>query len=592
MRDLLKIMTCGSVDDGKSTLIGRLMYDAGCLHPDQEAALKRESALIYGEKIDYSLLLDGLEAEREQRITIDVAYRFFSTAKRSFVIADTPGHDEYTRNMAVGASFSDLAVILIDAGKGVLSQTKRHFRICRLMGITDFIFAVNKMDTVGYSEGRFAELSGEIDRLIEDGAGLYHVCIPVSAVDGENVVSRGGRTGWYVGKTLLEELESFDPGTLRETGTYMPVQRVEKTESAGRGYQGCVECGSISVGDNVTVYPSGERSKVSSLLVSGAAARTAECGRQITVRLEDEIDVSRGCVICSGFVPSVSTNIEAELLWTDDAPLAPGKSYYMKLAASRVPVTVSTDKAYEKNDIFSCVISASAEVVTDKFLSHRTLGEFILIDRVTHATAAWGRVTRPLDNNYIYPITSEITRRDRAAQKGQTPVTLWLTGLPASGKTTVANEVEKRLYAMGKHTYIIDGDDLRSGINSGLGFTKEGRAENIRIAAHVARMMNDAGLITVVSLVSPFAADRLIARDTVGEGFYEIYLSAPANVCEKRDKKGYYLKAREGRIAGFTGVSGSYEPPSSPDLTLDTAALDPSECADAVTAFLKEKGLL
>ena len=595
MRELLKILTCGSVDDGKSTLIGRLMFDAGNLTDDQKLTLERESEVFSNGNLDYSLLLDGLEAEREQHITIDVAYRFFSTKNRSFIIADAPGHNEYTRNMAVGASFADIAVILIDAAKGVLPQTRRHYEICRLMGMTDFVFAINKMDTVGYSEDRFRRIERDITELTSGTDEVEVYCIPVSATAGDNVTQRSANMRWFENETLLSFLEKTEIGRSYETGFVMPVQRVSAASGTARGYQGCVECGSISKGDIITVYPSGESSTVSSLLVSGDCKATADTGSQITISVSDDIDISRGCVICSGFVPSVSTRFSVRMLWLDDQNLSNGKSYYLKLASSRVSVAVSlNDKeaSASKNDIIDCTLTSSEPIVVDRFKDHRSLGSFILIDRVTHVTSACGVITQPLDNNYIHPAISEVTPADRAEIKGQTPLTLWLTGLPASGKTTLANEVEKRLYAMGRHTMLLDGDNMRSGISAGLGFSSEDRAENIRLTAHVAKLMNDAGLIVLVALVSPKEKDRRIASDIIGEAFKEIFVSAPVETCEKRDVKGYYEKARNGLISDFTGISDTYEIPSSPDLIIDTESIGINEAADLVILYLRRNGLI
>lgn len=587
MHDLLKVLACGSVDDGKSTLLGRMMYDSGALFSDQKTVLEKESSAIYGtSEPDYSLLLDGLEAEREQRITIDVAYRFFSTGKRSFIVADAPGHDEYTRNMAVGASFADIAVILVDASKGVLPQTKRHFSICRLMGLTDMIFAVNKMDLVGYDRTVFDSICSSLRALAEDG-GLKNVFyIPLSAAKGENVTKKSKKTPWYDGPPLLEYLETVKPEKRTESGFIMPVQRVSAMTGGLRGYQGCAECGTVSKGDTVTVYPSGVTSTVSSLLVSGAAAEKAETGSQLTVFLSDSVDVSRGCVICRETVPSLSTRFSARILWVDDAPLTSGKSMFMKLGTVHAPVTVTlsdtSKNAVKKNDITDCTVSVSMQIAVDAFDAHRCLGEFILIDRVTHSTSAWGKVLKPFDNNYIWRADSEITEADRAKLKGQTPFVLWFTGLPGSGKTAVANEVEKRLFAEGRHTMLLDGDSLRAGINASLGFSDRDRSENIRIAAEIAKLMTEAGLIVLVSLVSPGRADRENAKKIIGNVFYEIYVSASVGTCEKRDPKGYYAKAREGRIKNFTGITGGYEPPVAPSLVLDSENKSVAECADEV----------
>ena len=583
MRELLKIMTCGSVDDGKSTLIGHIMYSAGTLFKDQERVLEAESRSLYGEDIDYSLLLDGLEAEREQRITIDVAYRYFSTGKRSFIIADTPGHTEYTRNMAVGASFADIAVLLVDAEKGILPQTRRHFEICALMGMTDFVFAVNKMDKVGFDKNVFDGIAADIDGLTSGAKLTSRLIIPVSATLGDNLIEKSGNTPWYEGEPLLAYLENITVGNNDEPGFVMPVQRICRTDG-GRGCQGSVECGSVSVGGAVTVLPSGESSHVKEILVYGKKPASAAKGEQITVVLEDEIDVSRGCVICAGTKPSVSTQFTAKVLWLDDEPLTVGKSYFIKLGTAKTPCSVLSadpDKV-EKNDIFTCRISTSSPVVTDRFEDHRSLGEFILIDRITHATAACGTVTKPLDDNYIFPAETEITPEKRAEALAQKPAVLWFTGLPGSGKTTIADEVEKRLYALGRHTMLLDGDNIRSGINKKLGFSDEDRAENIRVTAEIARLMTDAGLIVLVSLVSPRKADRENARRIVGDNFVGIYVSASAETCAKRDKKGYYQKAGEGRIKNFTGVSSAYEIPETPDIVIDTENHTVAECADKV----------
>ncbi|MBQ7499817.1 MAG: adenylyl-sulfate kinase [Clostridia bacterium] len=599
MRDLLKIMTCGSVDDGKSTLIGHLMYDAKVLFADQESTLAAESEKIYGEKIDYSLLLDGLEAEREQRITIDVAYRFFSTKKRSFIIADTPGHNEYTRNMAVGASFADLAILLVDSTKGILPQTRRHFRICSIMGITDFVFAVNKADKIGYDKTVFDSIAADINDLTSGARITSCLVIPVSATEGDNLTEKSEATAWYNGVPLLDHLENIDIARKNEKGFILPVQRVSRIGEE-RGFQGSAESGGISVGDEIKVLPSGENSRIKRIYISDREAVTASAGDQITIMLEDDIDVSRGCVICSGADPSVSTRFKATVLWLDDEPLSIGKSYYIKLGTAKTPCSVvSVESAldvtgggqYEpesisKNDIFVCTLSSSSPIVIDRFDSHKSLGAFILIDRVTHATAACGTVTAPLDDNYIYPEDTDVTPEARAASLGQRPVVLWFTGLPGSGKTTTANEVEKRLHALGKHTMLLDGDNLRSGINKNLGFTKEGRAENIRVTAEIAKLMADAGLIVLVSLVSPFREDRENAKRIIGDRFVEIYVSASADVCAARDKKGYYRKAKEGKIRNFTGVDGSYEPPLAPGITVDTERLSPAGCAEKVLRLL------
>ena len=606
MQELLKIMTCGSVDDGKSTLIGHLMYNARVLLLDQTQTLKQESNKLYGEEIDYSLLLDGLEAEREQRITIDVAYRFFSTEKRSFIIADTPGHNEYTRNMAVGASFADLAVILIDVSKGILPQTQRHYRICKLMGIRDFVFVLNKMDLVSYNQDKYEKVKAELIKMTADTNLSSCYVLPVSATVGDNITAGSERMNWFDGVPLLEYLETIRVRKAPEEGFVLPVQRISRMPDGTRGCQGSVESGSIRLGDAVTVYPSGEKTEVQQILNTNQTADSAAFGNQVTLVLKDNIDVSRGCVICKDTVPAVSTQFRATLLWLDEEPLVTGKSYFLKIGTMQMPAAVTSvefglrveDNTHyktdtlQRNDLFSCVITASSPVVIDAFSRHKILGELILIDRVTHATAACGTVTRPLDDRYIYPNLSQITRADRAQHKHQKPATLWLTGLPGAGKSTIANEVEKRLFALGKHTMLLDGDNIRAGINRSLGFSPEDRAENIRITAEIAKLMNDAGLIVLVALVSPRSSDRERAKKIIGDSFFEVFVSAQQSACAARDKKGYYQKAREGKIQQFTGVSAPYESPSSPDLMIDTEANNVSACAGQILQFLYKKGII
>ena len=606
MGDLLKLMTCGSVDDGKSTLIGRLMADSGCLRSDEAETLRRESRAVCGDRLDYSLLLDGLEAEREQRITIDVAYRFLRTQRRSFIIADTPGHTEYTRNMAVGASFADLAVILTDAEKGATQQTARHIRICSFMGIRDFVFVINKMDTVGYSRERFDAVRRQIESFTAEHPAGGRYFIPISATEGDNVTEKSARIAWFDGPPLLEYLETVQVGSRAEAGTVIPVQRVSFGEGVRRGYQGCVESGTISEGDTVTVFPSMERAAVRELLSAGRKTASASAGEQITLALDRELDVSRGCVICRDAAPKVCTRFEAKLLWLDDASPRAGYGYLLRIGTAKMPASIVSvdgklrvedgrrvsDTDVGKNDLFCATISVSSPVVADSFRQHRSLGGFILIDRLSNATSACGTVTRTLDNRYIFPTDMEVSPAARAAQKGQTPVTLWFTGLPGSGKSTVANGVERRLFGLGRHTMLLDGDHLRSGVNAGLGFSPEDRAENIRVTAEIAKLMNEAGLIALVCLVSPKAADRENARRIVGGRFVEIFVKASAETCEKRDPKGYYRLAKEGKIKNYTGVSAGYEAPDSPELTLDADRLDAETCAEQVLEYLRQRKII
>lgn len=586
MHELLKLVTCGSVDDGKSTLIGHLMYNIRAVFTDQQDELEQIKNALGSDEIDYSLLLDGLEAEREQGITIDVAYRYFSTPKRSFIIADCPGHNEYTRNMAVGASFADIAVILIDATKGVSPQTLRHYKICSLMGIKNFVFAVNKMDLVGYDEKVFNKIKKEF------GEVKNCLFLPVSAKIGDNITSLSEKTGWYKEPCLLDFLENIDIEKKEEKGFVLPVQRVAKSPSGLRFYQGSVESGKICVGDKITVYPSKETSEIAEIYLCDKKTDSVSFGNQASIVLSDDIDISRGCVIVSGTEPKVSTNFKATVLWTDDEPLRTGKSYFLKIGTFETPATVVSADTAAKNDIAECVVSTSSAVTVDTFSSHKSIGSFIFIDRITNATAACGIITEILDSDWIYPAALSINREMRATQKNQKPFTLWFTGLPASGKTTVADLVEKKLFSLGKHSTVLDGDNLRTGLNSDLGFSDGDRAENVRRTAEAAKLMNDAGLISLVSLVSPIENDRKNAAEIIGDGFILVYLKASAEICKSRDKKGYYEKASSGVIKNFTGVSSGYESPENPDLVLDVEMLSAKDCCNAVISYLKTNNLI
>lgn len=604
MEGLLKFITCGSVDDGKSTLIGHLLYDAKLLFADQEKSLILDSKIGSREgQIDYSLLLDGLMAEREQGITIDVAYRYFTTDNRSFIVADTPGHEEYTRNMAVGASFADLAVILVDASQGVLIQTRRHARICSLMGIRHFVFAVNKMDLVDFDKNRFDKIKREIYALMTEFDYNTIQIIPVSATDGDNITKKSVRTMWYKGETLLTYLENIDvQEDDAETGFTMAVQRVCRPNHTFRGFQGQVETGKISVGDEVTTLPSKERAGVKSIICAGKEVETAYKGNAVTILLDREVDVSRGCVLTCGAKPAVANMFSVKLLWMDDTRLVAGKNYLLKIGTKKIPATVTkikykidvntgkeiyTDKLF-KNEIAVCEISTSEKIVLDKFEQNSGLGSFILIDRITHMTSACGVVSYVLrrSDNLIWQ-NMDITREQRANQKNQTPKTIWFTGLSGSGKSTLANELEKRLFVAGKHTMTLDGDNVRMGLNRNLGFKESDRIENIRRVAEVCKLMNDAGLITITSFISPFESDREKAREIIGaENFVEIYVSTPLKECERRDKKGLYAKARNGEIPNFTGISSPYEVPVNPDLTIDTTDLTIEDAAEMIMKSL------
>jgi bifunctional enzyme CysN/CysC len=589
MKGLLKFITCGSVDDGKSTLIGHMLYDAKLLYADQERALELDSKVGSREgKIDYSLLLDGLMAEREQGITIDVAYRYFTTERRSFIVADTPGHEEYTRNMAVGASFAELAVILVDASRGIMTQTRRHARICALMGIRYFLFAVNKMDIVRYDRNIYQKLDKEIRKLAVDlELEEVHV-IPVSATEGDNVTRVSPHMHWYEGKTLLEYLETIDiEDGAKEQGFVFPVQRVCRPSHSFRGFQGEVESGKIMVGEELTALPSREKAVVKSVLVTDQDKMQARKGQAVTLSLNREIDISRGCVLVKDTDLAVCSMFTSTILWMDDRELTQGKNFLLKIGTKIVPASVM-DIKYQvdihtgehlavtrlyKNEIAVCDISMAEEIVFDSFKKHKSIGCFILIDRMTNMTSACGVVEHPLrrSENLVWQ-KLDLTREIRAKKMGQKPLTLWFTGLSGSGKSALANEIEKRLSVSGRYTMLLDGDNVRLGLNKNLGFEPEDRIENIRRVAEVAKLMNDAGLIVLTAFISPFEDDRKRARTIIGtENFVEIYVSTPLEECERRDVKGLYRKAREGKIPNFTGISSPYEAPDHADIIIDTS---------------------
>lgn len=600
MDGLLKFITCGSVDDGKSTLIGHMLYDAKLLFADQKRALELDSKVgSRGGKIDYSLLLDGLMAEREQGITIDVAYRYFTTEKRSFIVADTPGHEEYTRNMAVGASFADLAIILVDASKGVLLQTRRHTHICSLMGIRHFVFAINKMDLIHYDEDRFHEIEKEIKKMAIEHEFATLKILPVSATEGDNINKPSTNMAWYHGETLLNYLETIDVSTKNpESGFTMPVQRVCRPDRTFRGFQGQIESGEVKIGDEIIALPSNETAMVKEIIESGRKTDSSEQGHAVTIALNREVDVSRGCVLVKGTNPELGNMFTAKILWMDDSYLVAGKNYFLKLGTKMVPAVVMNIKykidvntgekihadTIYKNEIAVCDISVSDKIVFEKFKKNQALGSLILIDRITNMTSACGVVEHLLrrTNNLTWH-EMDITREFRAQQKGQKPITIWMTGLSGSGKSTIANELEKRLAAAGKHTMLLDGDNVRLGLNKNLGFKESDRIENIRRIAEVSKLMNDAGLITITSFISPFVRDRRNAKEIIGEDcFVEVYVNTPMEECEKRDVKGLYKKARQGQLPNFTGITSPYEAPQHPDITVDSSKLDLEQCVDVI----------
>lgn len=609
MAGLLKFIACGSVDDGKSTLIGHMLYDAKLIYADQKRALELDSRLgSRNGKIDYSLLLDGLMAEREQGITIDVAYRYFSTNKRSFIVADAPGHEEYTRNMAVGASFADLAVVLVDAVQGILPQTRRHAKICSLMGISSFVFAINKMDLVDYSEERYLRLKKDVKKLAIDMDIKSFQAIPVSATEGDNITSLSNRMSWYAeagGAALLPYLEEVEIGKEESPdGKFvLPIQRVCRPCSDFRGFQGEIAFGILEVGEEITILPNGEKANVRKIFVADKSSSKAVAGQPVTVQLDREVDVSRGCVFVKGAKPTVGNMLAADILWMDDEDLTEGQNFWCKIGTKTMPVSVLRIKyrldiqtgekiatqSLKKNGIASCEIDLAEKTVFDSFANDKSLGAFILIDRVTYHTAGCGMIRSPLHrtDNLFWQYT-DITRETRSISLGQKPLTIWFTGLSGSGKSTLANALEKILHSRGRHTMLLDGDNVRLGLNSNLGFTEPDRMENIRRISEVAKLMNDAGLIVLTAFISPYRQDRERAREIIGrENFIEVFVSAPLEVCEKRDVKGLYVKARNGEIPNFTGITSPYEPPLSPDISIDTDRCSLDESVEKLLNALK-----
>jgi bifunctional enzyme CysN/CysC len=612
-KNLLRFITCGSVDDGKSTLIGRLLYESELLPEDQLEALEADSrrAGTQGDDLDLALLLDGLVDEREQKITIDVAYRYFETERRKFIVADTPGHEQYTRNMVTGASTADCAVLLLDARKGLLTQTRRHAHLVSLLGLRHVTLAVNKLDLVDYSEDRFRTIEAEW-RALAGRLGLEEVtCIPVSALRGDGVAERSARTPWYEGPTLLEYLETVEVDEDRlQTGPFrLPVQWVNRPHSDFRGFAGTIVSGSVRPGDPIVVEPSGRRSTVARIVTYGGDLECAVTGQSITLTLTDEIDVSRGDVIaCAQNPPRVGDQFEATIVWMAEDPMLRGRSYVMRVGASTVVATVAPLKykldvdslqhlAAEElglNEIGVCEIELDRPVAFDAYSESRDMGGFVLIDRITNQTVGAGMLNLELrrSQNVRWQATY-VDKAAHAALKGQRPCVLWLTGLSGAGKSTIANIVERKLHALGRHTYLLDGDNVRHGLNRDLGFTAADRVENIRRVAEVAQLMVDAGLIVIASFISPFENERRMARELLDEGeFIEVFVDAPLAVAEARDPKRLYERARQGEIKNFTGIDSPYEPPKAPELRLDTARLSPEEAATRVLRELRRRGVL
>lgn len=601
MKDMLRFITCGSVDDGKSTLIGHMLYDAKLIFADQKKSLELESKVSSnGGDIDYSLLLDGLMAEREQGITIDVAYRFFSTEKRSFIVADCPGHEQYTRNMAVGASFADLAIILVDSTKGILTQTKRHARICSFMGINDVVVAINKVDLINYSEDRFNRIKSDFLDLGFDFKSIYF--IPVSATLGDNITENSDNTPWYGGVSLLSYLNSIDIDSRKESLDFIfPIQRVCRPNYTFRGFQGQVVGGSICVGDEVEVLPSKEKVKIKSIYVGDSKGDSANKNDSITIEIDREVDISRGDIITNDKDIKLVDGLDTKILWMDDDELVEGKDYLFKYSTKILPCNVLKIKnkidinsnsyikssKLNKNELALCEISLVEKIPVKKFNSCRDLGSFILIDRVTNKTVACGIIEEYLsrDNNLTWQ-NLDIDRNIRSKQKGQKPFTIWLFGLSGSGKSTLANWLEKKLVELGKHTFLLDGDNVRHGLSKDLGFSEDDRVENIRRIAEVSKILNDGGLISIVACISPYERDREMAKKIVGEdNFIEIFVNATLEKCEERDVKGLYKKARKGEIKNFTGISSKFEKPNKPMIEIDTSS---EKIRDSVDKLIKE----
>ena len=618
-KSLLRFITCGSVDDGKSTLIGRLLYESKMVFEDQLAALESDSQKVgtQGEGLDFALLVDGLAAEREQGITIDVAYRFFSTEGRKYIVADTPGHEQYTRNMATGASTADLAILMIDARKGVLTQTRRHSYIVNLLGVQNLVLAINKMDLVDYSQARYDEIVAEYKTFAaEIGITDDRITpIPMSALVGDNITEKTDALSWYDGGTLMEHLETVRISENKNAKPFrMPVQWVNRPNLDFRGFSGQVASGTINVGDEIRALPSGKTSKVESIVFpvkidSEDKLNQAVADQSVTITLEDEIDISRGDIICGKDDPAEAADqFRSTLLWMDEDEMLPGRTYLMKIGAKTVQATVAAPKhvvdinSLEKlaaptltlNAIGSCNLALDQNIAFDAYADNRTTGGFILIDRMTNRTVALGFIDYALRRaSNIHWQAMAVDEAARAEQKGQRPAVLWFTGLSGSGKSTIANALEKRLFAMGRHTMILDGDNVRHGLNRDLGFTEADRVENIRRVSEVSQLMIDAGLITLVSFISPFRSERDSARERIGDGqFLEIFVDTPLTVAEDRDVKGLYKKARAGEIKNFTGIDSPYEAPENPEITINTVDQSPEEAAEIIIKALVERGFL
>ncbi len=606
-KSLLRFITCGSVDDGKSTLIGRLLYDSKMIFEDQLTALEADSKRIgtQGAEIDFALLVDGLAAEREQGITIDVAYRFFATEKRKFIVADTPGHEQYTRNMVTGASTADLAIILVDARKGVLTQTRRHSYLAHLLGIRNIILAVNKMDLVGYDKAIFDRIALTYRAFANEIGITTFQAIPISGFKGDNITTKSDNTPWYKGASLIDQLESVSLDAERDQAKpfRLPVQWVNRPNLDFRGFSGLIASGSVTVGDSVRILPSGKTSTISRIVTMDGDLENAVAGQSVTLCLADEVDCSRGCVIAATEAPpQVADRFEANIVWMADDPMIAGRSYWIKTAtqtasaivqAPKYEVNVNTleqraAKTLELNAIGVAEIATDKPIIFEAYAENKTLGGFILIDKITNATVAAGMLNfclRRAQNVHLQAV--DISRDMHAGLKNQKAAVLWFTGLSGAGKSTIANLVEKKLHRMNRHTFLLDGDNVRHGLNKDLGFTDADRIENIRRVGEVARLMADAGLIVITAFISPFRAERQMVREMLPPGeFIEVHIDTPLAEAEARDVKGLYKKARSGALKNFTGIDSPYEAPETPEIRIDTTAMTPDEAADMIIEAL------
>ncbi|MGA3797875.1 Bifunctional enzyme CysN/CysC [Pseudomonas fluorescens] len=606
-KSLLRFITCGSVDDGKSTLIGRLLYESKMLFEDQLSQLEADSKKVgtQGGDLDFALLVDGLSAEREQGITIDVAYRFFSTDKRKFIVADTPGHEQYTRNMVTGASTADVAIILIDGRKGVLTQTRRHSYLVSLIGIRHVVLAINKLDMVGYSKEIYDKIDADYRAFASQISLQNIVTIPMSALKGDNITEPSANTPWYQGPTLMGYLETVQvEDAADQSGPFrMPVQWVNRPNLDFRGYAGIVVGGSVKRGNRLRVLPSGKESRVARIVTREGDLEEAVSGQSITITLEDEIDISRGDILATIDAPArVADQFEATIVWMSDEPMLPGRPYLLKIGTKTVTATSATPKykvnvntlehlaakTLDLNEIGVCNLSFDQPIAFDPYKENRDTGGFIMIDRLTNNTVGAGLLHFALRRSQnIHWQAIDVNKQAHATLKGQKPCVLWFTGLSGAGKSTIANLVEKKLHALGKHTYLLDGDNVRHGLNKDLGFSEADRVENIRRVGEVAKLMVDAGQIVLVSFISPFRSERRMSRELVEQGeFFEVFVDTPISVAEQRDPKGLYKKARRGELTNFTGIDSPYEPPENPEIRIDTTACSPEEAAELIVSHL------